>query len=60
MKKSQRKFFLTCFFSLCGSVGFMLNKMDGATYVAFSSLILGVYGAANVIEKNVTKIVEDQ
>jgi hypothetical protein len=52
-KKTQRKFILACFFSLCGSIGFFLSRMDGSTYVAFTTLILGVYGAANVFDKKV-------
>lgn len=48
---ASRKFLLTCFFAVTGSLALMLGKIGGGEYVALATLVLGVYGAANVADK---------
>ena len=48
---TSRKFLLTVLFAVAGTVALFLGTMDGGTYVALATLILGVYGYANVAEK---------
>lgn len=50
----SRKFVLTVVFTAAGTVALFIDKMDGPTYVALATLILGVYGATNVAEKHVS------
>lgn len=52
---ASRKFLLTVTFTVAGTVALFAGKMDGATYVALATLVLGVYGASNVAEKHVAK-----
>lgn len=47
----SRKFLLTVFIQLVGAYGFIIGRMDGGTYVALSTLVLSVYGAASVSDK---------
>lgn len=47
----SRKFLLTVFFACTGAVALFTGQMDGGTYVALATLILGVYGASNVMDK---------
>lgn len=48
---SSRKFLLTLFIQVIGAIGFLKARMDGGTYVALSTLVLSVYGAASVTDK---------
>lgn len=51
MNKSQRKFILTCFFAVNATIGFYTKLMDANVYLMFAMSVLGIYGAANLIEK---------
>jgi hypothetical protein len=51
MRLSSRKFLLACASFAVGAVGFFTGRMDGGTYVALVTLILGVYGSASVADK---------
>ena len=48
---ASRKFLLTLFIQAVGAYGFIGGRMDGGTYVALSTLVLSVYGAASVADK---------
>lgn len=50
-KYRSRKFFLACFSLITSAVGLFWGILDGGTWVAALSLVLGLYGAANVMEK---------
>jgi len=54
-KRSERKFFLACFFSVVGTVGWFMDKMDASNFLALTALVLGLYGAANIWDKQVQK-----
>ncbi len=47
----SRKFLLTSFVIVIGSIGFLTRKMDASTYVSLSTLILGVYGSSSIADK---------
>lgn len=49
----SRKFLLTLFIQVIGAYGFIIGRMDGGTYVALSTLVLSVYGAASVTDKRI-------
>lgn len=51
--KEYRKYSLALLLVIGGIVALFIGKMDGATYVALATLILSVYGAANVADKHV-------
>ena len=51
MKLGTRKFSLAVFASVATFVLAFLSKVSGAEWVAAQSLILGLYGAANVMDK---------
>jgi hypothetical protein len=55
MTKLQRKFALTVFFAVNATIGFYTKLLDANTYFLFASFLLGIYGAANLINKKVTK-----
>ena len=59
MKYSSRKFLLASFFSASGFILALMDKMDGSTYVTMATLILGVYGAANVMSERSNKNVDN-
>jgi hypothetical protein len=48
---SSRKFLLACFAMGISSIGLFTGDLDGGTWVAALSLVLGLYAAANVMEK---------
>jgi hypothetical protein len=48
---ASRKFLLACLFSGAGTAAMFGGLMDGPTYVALATLVLGTYGASNVMEK---------
>ena len=45
------KFIQTAFVQLSGCVALFIDKIDGGTYVALSTLALSVYSVANVVEQ---------
>jgi hypothetical protein len=47
----SRKFWMACFILFVSAIGLFWSLIDGGTWVAASSLCLGIYGAANVMEK---------
>jgi hypothetical protein len=51
MNFGSRKFILTLLIQIVGAYGFIVGRMDGGTYVALSTLVLGVYGGASVLDK---------
>lgn len=53
MTISQRKFLQATFVQISGCVALFTGKIDGGTYVALSTLALGIYAAANVAAKRV-------
>lgn len=53
--RSQRKFFLACVAMGVSAVGLFIGILDGGTWVAALSLVLGLYSAANVMEHKVNK-----
>lgn len=57
---ASRKFVLTAFIIGVGSLALLLGKMGGGEYVALATLVLGVYGTANVAEKKVSGTASDE
>ncbi len=51
--REYRKYSLALLLVLGGIIALFIGKMDGGTYVALATLILSVYGAANVADKHV-------
>ena len=51
----SRKFLLTFCVLFIGSIALLIGKMGGGEYVALSTLVLSVYGTANVVEKRQAK-----
>ena len=51
MDYRSRKFLLACTAMLASIIGLFADQLDGGTWVAALSLILGLYSAANVMEK---------
>lgn len=51
MNYSSRKFILALLALVWSAVGLALDWLDGGTWVAALSLVLGLYAAANVAEK---------
>jgi hypothetical protein len=47
----KRKFILACFFSLASTALTWFSKLTPEGYVTMATLILAIYGAANVIDK---------
>ncbi len=50
---TQRKFTLACLAMATSIVGLFTGHLDGGTWVAAQSLILGLYAAANVAQRKV-------
>lgn len=50
-KYKSRKFLLACFFAISGLGCLVGGLLDGGEFVAISSLVLGLYGAADVADK---------
>lgn len=48
---SSRKFLLSVIAMGVSATSLFMDIIDGGTWVAALSLILGLYGAANVVEK---------
>ncbi len=51
MNIKSTKFALAIFMVGISAAGFLLGKMDGGTWVAAMTVILGIYGAADVVQK---------
>ena len=46
----SRKFLLAMIFTISGVVGLFLGTLDGGTFVALASLVLGLYAGADVYQ----------
>jgi uncharacterized membrane protein YccF (DUF307 family) len=53
-KYRSRKFLLALIASIVSSIALFTIDFSGATWVSAQSIILGLYGAANVTNKKVT------
>ncbi len=51
----SRKFLLAVFAQLVGTIGLFVDKLGGGEYVALTTVVLGLYGAANVAAVKVGK-----
>lgn len=51
MTIASRKFVQSFFVQLSGCVALFVDKIDGGTYVALSTLALSIFAAANVVDK---------
>ena len=49
------KFLQSAFVQASGALALFIDKIDGGTYVALSTLALSIYAVANVIEQKVLK-----
>ncbi|MEN9314389.1 MAG: hypothetical protein RIS35_782 [Pseudomonadota bacterium] len=47
----SRKFLQSAFVQVTGAAALFLDKVDGGTYVALSTLALSIYGATLVADK---------
>lgn len=47
----NRKFILACFASVASVFLCYIGKISGGEWVAVQTLILGIFGAANVVDK---------
>ena len=54
-KYKSRKFLLALLASIVSSIALFTIDFSGATWVSARSIILGLYGAANVTNKKVIK-----
>ena len=52
MNYRSTKFFLACFCIVISAIGLFNGSLDGGTWVAAMSLVLGLYGAADVAQKH--------
>lgn len=52
MNIKSTKFWLAILCLIISAAGFWTDKMDGGTWVAAMSFILGLYGAADVAQKH--------
>ena len=50
---TQRKFTIAVLFAVASIVGLFTEHITGGEFIALSSSILGLYGAANVMSKKV-------
>lgn len=53
MRLDSRKFLQAAFVQVTGAIALFIDKVDGGTYVALSSLALGIYVASNVAAKKI-------
>ena len=51
MNVRKTKFIQAAFVQVTGAIALYLGKVDGGTYVALSTLALGIYAAADVADK---------
>jgi len=47
----KRKFFVTAFITVAGTAALFAGKMEQGGYVTLMTMILTIYGAANVVDK---------
>lgn len=52
MNLTSTKFWLAVACLAISAIGFLTGKMDGGTWVAAMTAILGLYGAADVAQKH--------
>ena len=52
---NSTKFVIAMMMLAISAYGFITGLMDGGTWVAAMTVILGIYGAANVAQKKVMK-----
>ena len=55
MNYKSTKFVLAVAMLVVSALGFLASKMDGGTWVAAMTVILGLYGAADVAQHKVMK-----
>jgi hypothetical protein len=46
-----RKFMVTAFITVTGTVAMFVGKIDQGGYVTLMTMVLTIYGAANIIDK---------
>lgn len=47
---TSRKFLLACVFTAAAILGLLLEKLSGSEFVMLAGTVLGLYGAADVIQ----------
>lgn len=47
----KRKFSITAFITVAATIALFAGKMDQGGYVTLMTMILTIYGAANVVDK---------
>lgn len=50
-KYRSRKLALAVYFSVIGTIALFTDKVSGDQFVFLAGVVLGMYGAANVMEK---------
>lgn len=55
MKLSSSKFLQAVFVQITGAVALFIGKIDGGTYVALSTIALGIYATADVADKRLNR-----
>lgn len=53
------KFLQSAFIQVTGAIALFMNKIDGGTYVALSTLALSIYAVADVAQKRIEASTED-
>lgn len=51
MLDGKRKFLITAFITLAGTIALFASKLPSEGYVTLMALVLSIYGAANVVDK---------
>lgn len=54
-KFASRKFAIAAAFAIATIAGLFADKLDGSTFVAAASLVLGLYAAADVAQDQLTR-----
>lgn len=60
MNWKSTKFQQSAFVQVTGAVALFLDKIDGGTYVALSTLALSIYAVADVAQKRLMKGSSDE
>ncbi len=47
----KRKFWITAFITVTGTAALFASKLDQGGYVTLMTLVLSIYGAANIVDK---------
>lgn len=55
MNWKSTKFQQSAFIQVTGAIALFVDKIDGATYVALSTLALSIYAVADVAQKKLMK-----